>query len=152
MDENKDTTEEDKDATEGDKDAFDKLKLAGATVGVILLAAWLVSLYPSFMQNRRALKEIEPYLREAKSLGLEYDAVLAGDGKYRDKSVLWCVQNRGEDAVSSQGKRLAVTNYPAMPMVIGDKHAGCADMLLKIEGVRKNSLGGTVLVRFVHKF
>lgn len=145
MDENKDTMEE-------DKDAFDKLKLAAAVVGVILLAAWLVSLYPSFTANRRALKEIEPYLREAKSLGLEYDAVLAGGDKYKDKSALWCVQNRGEEAVSTQGKRLAVTNYPAMPMVMGDKHAGCSDMLLKIEGVRKAALGGTVLVRFVHKF
>ncbi|MBI4801107.1 MAG: hypothetical protein HY796_01150 [Elusimicrobia bacterium] len=107
------------------------------------------------MKNRETIKQIEPALREAKNLGLDYDTALTGGDKYRDKSALWCVQTGSEGAAFYKGdlsRRLFVKNHQAMPSFTGSKHANCADMLLKIEDVRKTASGGVVTVRFVHKF
>lgn len=133
----------------------DILKPLAAVIGIALVAVWLISIYPSFTTRRAMMKELEPALKEAKSLGLEYDTVLEGGDKYKDKSVLWCVQNRGENAVAYKGdtrRRISVSNYPLMPAVAGDKHAGCKDMLLKIDGVQRRKEYGFVTVKFMHKF
>ncbi|MBU2575263.1 MAG: hypothetical protein KKH28_14435 [Elusimicrobia bacterium] len=131
------------------------IKFFAAAAGLAVLAYWLVSLYPSFTKNREMLKEIEPVLREAKSLGLDYDTVLAAGDKYRDRAALWCVQTGEEGAAFYKGdlsKRLFVKNHPAMPYFTGSKHANCADMLLKIESARMTAVGGVVTVRFLYKF
>lgn len=154
--------EEQKEAVEAKVDApsevpnntTDRIKLAAAAAGVLLLAVWLTGLYPSFAKRRAMVKELEPVLKEAKSLGLEYDAVLSDPEKYRDRAVLWCVQTGDEGAAfykGDLGRRLFVKNHPAMPAVRGSKHSSCADMLLRVEGARKLGSTGVVTVRFVHK-
>ncbi|OGS42448.1 MAG: hypothetical protein A3J79_01925 [Elusimicrobia bacterium RIFOXYB2_FULL_62_6] len=128
-------------------------KLFAAAAGVLLAGFWIVWVATAYLKNRSVLKEFEPAIKEAKSLGLDYDTVLAGGNKYEDKNVLWCVQNRGEEAVSYKGdpgRRLAVSNFPAMPLVSGSKHESCSDMLLKVKS--GNAANGVVTVRFMHNF
>ena len=48
------------------------------------------------------------------------------------------------------GRRLAVSNFPAMPLVSGSKHESCSDMLLKVKS--GNAANGVVTVRFMHNF
>jgi len=119
----------------------------------LLAGAALFALFPTIRENRDRMKQIEPMLEEADRLALDYDKVLSGGGEYVGKYVLWCVQNRGEEAVSYKGdpgRRLAVSNFPAMPLVSGSKHESCSDMLLKVKS--GNAANGVVTVRFMHNF
>lgn len=134
---------------------MDRIKLAAAALGAAIVVVWLISLYPAFMQQRRIISGLQPQLKEAKKLNLDYDTVLAAPEKYRDKDVLWCVQTGQEGAAFYKGdlsRRLFVKNHPAMPAVYSSKHANCADMLLKVESAQKLGSTGVVTVRYVHKF
>lgn len=122
----------------------------------VLLAAghWFSDRYPAIKAHREEMRRMEPMIKEAESLALDYEKVLSGKDTYIGKYVLWCVQNISEDEVFYRGDmaaRLSVSNYERMPLFPGDKHMGCAEMLLNIEDVRRPPSGaGVVLVEFVY--
>jgi len=100
------------------------------------LYLWLPPAFTGFSIKRQRSEAIAPLLEKAKQLALKYQNVLAAPGAGEGLPVIWCVQNRGELAVSvdgDSGKPLYVSNYPAMPLYSGSKHQACAPMLLILE-------------------
>ena len=127
------------------------LKFFGAVALLLLFAYWFQSLYPAIVRNREMLKQIDAPLKEAKTLGLDFEKAVSDLGKYKGKHVLWCVQNIATDEVFYKGdmnSHLDVSNYAEMPPVRGN----CAKMLLRIEDGRWTASGAVVKVRFLHKF
>ena len=126
----------------------------GVLVALALAGVWLYNLYPAFKANRELMKQVEPMLKEAEKLDLDYDKVLSGKDKYIGKYVLWCVQSKSKDEVFYKGDmnlRLTISNYSSIPEFLGSKHAGCVDMLLNIEDVRKTRSGlGIISAEFVY--
>ncbi|MCM2267029.1 MAG: hypothetical protein NDI60_04560 [Elusimicrobiales bacterium] len=109
---------------------------------------WLGPAFHGLSAARERRAELAPLLEQAKAAGLSYKDVLADPAASEGKFVLWCVQNRSEAAVNVDGdetKRLAVSNYPRMPLVSGSKHQSCEPMLLLVE---KKTAGRPLTVFF----
>ena len=125
-------------------------RVAGAATALLLASIWIWSWYPTFRAGREIDRQMEPMIKEAESLALDYKKVVSGGDTYIGKYVYWCVQNISEDEVFykvDMNARLAVSNYGKMPRVT----TGCADMLLNIEDVRKTPSGtGVVSVEFIY--
>lgn len=129
-------------------------KVFAAAAALLLAGAWIYSWYPTFQAGWEMNRQRAPMIKEAKSLALDYEKVVSGKDTYIGKYVYWCVQNISEEQVfyrADMASRLSVSNYGRMPRFPGDKHMGCADMLLNIEDVRKTPSGmGMVSVEFIY--
>lgn len=118
----------------------------------LLIVFTLFMLIGIVMQRNKRMGPFEPLISEAKDLNLTFEQAAGESGKFLGKHVIWCVQNRSAGEVSYRGtsKRFTVVNYSRMPLETGSKHAGCADMLLQIEGVTRTPSGsGIPSVRFI---
>jgi len=107
-----------------------------ALLGLWLCSVWLPEAFTGFSINRARNAEIAPLVEKAKALGLTYETVLADPAGAEGKPVVWCVQNRDPHGVTVDGngaKRLSVSNYPRMPLFMGDKHRACIPMILLVE-------------------
>jgi hypothetical protein len=129
------------------------LRIAGTGIAGFLLLLWILTAYKGFMANKVRQLKLEPMLSQARKLNADFAAVAADPGGFSDKYALWCVQNLDIGRVyyrADMNKGLRVLNYERMPKVSGYKHKNCADMLLRIKGGRKLSMGGAMLdVQFV---
>jgi len=117
-------------------------------VGLWLCYVWLVPAFSGFTLDRSGDPGTASLVRQAKDVGLTYEKVLADPAAAEGKFVVWCLQNRGETAVTVDGdekKRLAVSNYFNMPLVSGSKHQSCEPMLLMVE---KKAAGRPLAVFF----
>jgi len=124
-----------------------------AVIVMFVAGAWLYSVSP-FRTGGAGVERAETLIKEAESLALDYNKVLSGQDAYIGKYVFWCVQNKAKDEVFYNGDtnfRLAISNYEVMPKFSSGKHAGCNDMLLNIEDVRKTRAGaGVITAEFVY--
>lgn len=119
-----------------------------AVLGAWFCYLWLGPAFYGLTVKQTRNREIEPLLKQAKAGGLTYEIALAGPTGLDGKPVFWCIRNRSEYDVTVEGKgdrRLVVSNYPAMPIFMGSKHAACTPMLLILE---KSAPGSTVKVFF----
>jgi len=121
------------------------LGVLGALFVVYLLALWLVPAFKGYAIARDRRAELAGPLEQARADRLTY--AQAASGGFAGKYAVWCVQNRGEGAVTADGdarKPLRVSNYRFMPAYSGSKHQACTPMLLLLEepgegpGVRVN--------------
>lgn len=97
---------------------------------------WLPDVFTGLSINRDRMNDLSPLLEKAGTFGLTYEKVLADPASAEGKPVTWCVRNRSSFDVVADGdenKRLAVSNYPAMPLFSGSKHEACTRMLLLVE-------------------
>ncbi|MCX5792992.1 MAG: hypothetical protein NTY45_12375 [Elusimicrobia bacterium] len=123
-------------------------------LGGLLLYLWFASAWPAFTKSRARMAELKPLRTEAAALALTYEKARENPAAAAGKPVVWCVQNRGEDAVTVDGagdKRLKALNYPMMPLVLGSKHASCDDMLLVINEVPKPGTQLPITVRYIER-
>lgn len=125
------------------------LKTLAAALLIVFTIFMLIGIV---MQHDRRMGPFKPMISEAKELNLTFEQAAGDSGKFFGKHVIWCVQNRSAGEVYYRGapERFTVVNYPRMPLETGSKHAGCADMLLQIEGVTRTPSGsGIPSVRFI---
>jgi hypothetical protein len=119
-----------------------------AVIGLWAGSLWLPDVFTGLSISHTRSEAISPLLEKAKELGLTYEKVLADPAGAEGKPVIWCVQNRSQEAVTLDGdenKRLAVSNHARMPLFTGSKHQACTPMLLLLE---KTAPGGPVTVYF----
>jgi len=111
-------------------------------IGAVLYGLWIGPAVSSFSSERAKRKTIAPLINEAKSLKISYDSALSSPDQTTGKPVIWCIQNRGENAVTYEGnpnKRIIPSPEGDMPLFYGSKHSTCENMLLIIQGVQRDS-------------
>jgi hypothetical protein len=120
--------------------------LAAVLLGTLII--WTMDLAPRFKTRMARKAALAPRIKEAKELGLTYEAVLAAPYKTVGKPVLWCLRKGDSDRSYYNGeetKLLHVTNSGRM--LQGGSHQSCAETLLTITTVTAVSFGGVSSVR-----
>ena len=128
--------------------------------GAALLAALLFALFaglastltPSFMARMQKKASSAPLIREARKLGLTYEAALGEPMAALGKPVLWCVHISSGQAYCGQGRErpVDISNLEEMPWELYGRHSGdyeCRTALLELTGIKTFDFGGARAVR-----
>lgn len=117
-------------------------KLLASGLALAVIANWIVHAMPALSKERAEKKKLAPLVNEARTLGINYESVLAFPYQTLGKPAVWCIKNKGEDGAFYNGdgdKRLLVDPLDNMPLFTGSKHAACTDMLVIISSVTKRT-------------
>ncbi|MDA8131209.1 MAG: hypothetical protein M0025_12025 [Elusimicrobia bacterium] len=107
-----------------------------ALSGAYVLYIWLGPALTGARISLDRYSDLSPLVRQAREDSFTYGQAAAYGDSLAGKYAIWCVQNREEWNVTvdgDPGKRLNVSNYPAMPVYTGNKHQACVPMLLLLE-------------------
>lgn len=138
----------------------DALYLAGAGLLAFMLLALFGALArqltPAFRARLEKKAASAPLRREARKLGLTYEAVLAAPAAALGKPVLWCMAKRQSGPALYGGlgdKPVLITNPEAMPSELYQyPRRPCADALLEITSFNTYDYGGARAVRVEARF
>ena len=108
-------------------------------MGTGLLAACLLSFLLSSGTRRLAgglrSRANLALLKEARALGLTYEAALAAPASAVGKPALWCLRRRAAGPAAYKGddsRPVHITNLAQMPDYTGSSHQTCTDTLVVI--------------------
>lgn len=137
------------------------LYLASAAV----LASMLLALFgglarrltPAFRARMEKKAASAPLFRQARKLGLTYEAALGAPMAALGKPVLWCVYISSSQVYFAPGrnKPVDVVNTGEMPWQLYGTYSGeydCRNALLEISGVRTFDFGGARAVRLQARY
>lgn len=117
------------------------LLLAGGVLGAAVLGSALLlaaRLWPSFQARMAKRAATAVLVKEAKELGLTYEAVVAAPAQALGKPALWCLRRSGADEAFYKGQektRLRITNPAAMYNYSGSSHQACVDTVVTIQNI-----------------
>jgi hypothetical protein len=128
--------------------------LAGALVALALLSSMtrVTRGLASRLKPRLSARAAEaPMMKEAKELGITYEAAMADPVKVLGKHVLWCVYISSGEAYHSYDAtdRLDIENIQEMPVSEHTYYRSvpCRTALLQIKGVKTSEFGQQRAVR-----
>ncbi|OGR40870.1 MAG: hypothetical protein A2X35_02750 [Elusimicrobia bacterium GWA2_61_42] len=132
--------------------------LAVAVVSAPLLlacASWGRNLAPGLKTRLANKASTAPLIKEARRLGLTYEAALAAPSAAVGKPAVWCLRRAGSGPAAYRGdeaRPVHIINPEKMPGRAGSGHESCTDALVEITTVTALSFGEVSALRLEARF